>query len=116
MAKVLSLLVGCDDGTVQSYFGIWHEGKLWLVTAWIVNKASGEATPERMIRVDSLSPSLQKCGPKDRFDFANILLPISVIAGKTEDTEGYEVRSLPDSPVVHRNDLYTLPSFFSDPD
>lgn len=45
-SPVLTLLVGLDDGTVESYFGIKHEGKLWLVTAWLVDRATGDATPE----------------------------------------------------------------------
>lgn len=108
-SPVLALLVGHDDGTVRSYYGIEHEGKLWLVTAWIVETASGEATPERMIRVDSLDPRPRKCESGEKFDYDNILLPKAVTEGVSPDTPGFEVRSLPDSPTVHRSDLKTLP-------
>ena len=108
MKKVLTLLVGYDDGTVASHFGVWFEGALWLVTAWIANTTSGVATPERMIRVEEF----QEATPDSGFDYENILLPRWVIEGKTEIAEGYEVRSLPETPVVHRDDLYTLPSIF----
>ena len=105
--KILTLLVGCDDGVVRPYFGIEHEGKLWLVTAWIVNRIEQVATPERMIRVDTF----QKAEPDSAFDYANILLPKDVIEGVSQDTPGFEVRSLPDSPVVDARHLKTLPSF-----
>lgn len=109
---VLNLLVGRDDGVVMPYYGIEHEGKLWLVTAWLINRATGEASPERMIRVDLLLPRPQKCESGDRFHYTNILLPKDVIESVSQDTPGFEVRSLPDSPVVHRNDLKPLPSLF----
>jgi len=35
--KILALLVGRDDGFVLPYYGIFHEDKLWLVTAWLVD-------------------------------------------------------------------------------
>ena len=111
--KILSLLVGRDDGVVQPYFGIEHEGKLWLVTAWLVDRRQGVATPERMFRVDALDPRPQKCGPGERFDYANILLPKDVIEGVSQDTPGFEVRSLPDSPVVDSRALKPLPLLFS---
>ena len=110
--KVLTLLVGLDDGIVQPYFGIEHEGKLWLVTSWLIETATQEGAPERMIRVDALDPQPQKCDPGGKFDYANILLPRSVIEGVSQDVRGYEVRSLPDSPRVRRSDLYILPSIF----
>lgn len=110
--KILSLVVGRDDGMVLPYYGIEHEGKLWLVTAWLIDRATGEATPERMIRVDALSQKIQKCEPGDKFDYANIQLPKAVIEGVSQDIPGFEVRSLPDSPVVHRSELKPLPSLF----
>ena len=109
-SNVLTLLVGLDDGAVQSYYGIEHEGKLWLVTAWLIDRATQVATPERMIRVDSLSPRPSKCELGDRFDYANILLPRAVIEGVSQETLGYEVRSLPKLPQVHRSALKILPS------
>jgi hypothetical protein len=110
--EILSLAVGRDDGVVQSYYGVEHEGKLWLVTAWLIETATGLATPERMIRVDSLTPRPMKCAPGDKFHYANILLPTTLIEHPSPDTTGFEVRSLPSSPVVHRDDLKTLPSIF----
>ncbi len=106
--KVLTLLVGRDDGVVRPYYGIEHEGKLWLVTAWIVNRSEQVATPERMIRVDTF----QKADPGSPFDYANVLLPKDVIEGVSQDTPGFEVRSLPDSPVVDARDLKPLPRLF----
>lgn len=111
--EILNLLVGRDDGVVQPYYGIEHEGKLWLVTAWLKNLATGSATPERMIRVDSLSPRPTKCDPGEKFHYANILLPKAVIEGVSQDIPGFEVRSLPDSPVVDSRELKMLPPLFS---
>lgn len=109
--RVLSLLVSRDDAVVQSYFGIEHEGALWLVTAWLIDRASGEATPERMIRVDMRG--VQEMGPDSPFDYVNVLLPKAVIEGLSQETPGYEVRSLPALPVVRRSDLYPLPDLFA---
>jgi hypothetical protein len=106
MAKPLALLVGHDDGTVQSYYGVFHEDKLWLVTAWLVDPSTGAGEPERMIRVDSYQKS------DGRFDFDNVLLPRAVIEGISQDTPGFEVRSLPGSPKVRRRVLKPLPSIF----
>ncbi len=111
--KILTLLVGRDDGVVRPYYGIEHEGKLWLVTAWLVDRNRGVATPERMIRVDALEPRPGKCDPGEKYDYANILLPKDVIEGVSQDTPGFEVRSLPDSPVVDSRDLKPLPQLFS---
>lgn len=105
MVSPLTLLVGRDDGVVQPYYGIFHEEKLWLVTAWLIDRATQEAVPERMIRVDSYQKG------DGRFDYVNVLLPKAVIEGTSQDTPGFEVRSLPDSPKVHRRDLKMLPSF-----
>ena len=110
--KVLTLLVGLDDGVVQAYFGIEHESKLWLVPSWLIETATQEATPERMIRVDSLNPQPQKCSPGEKWDYVNILLPRAVIEGVSQEAPGFEVKSLPDSPRVRRSDLYMLPSIF----
>ncbi len=103
--KILTLLVGRDDGIVQPYYGVEHEGNLWLVTAWIVDRSRGVATPERMIRVDTF----QKADQDSAFDYVNVLLPRDVIEGVSQDTPGFEVRSLPDSPVVDPRDLKPLP-------
>lgn len=102
------MAVGRDDGVVRSYYGIEHEGKLWLVTAWLIETATGLATPERMIRVDT-QPVQKIDDPGDRFHYANIQLPKTLIHDPYPDTTGYEVRNLPSSPVVHRRDLKTLP-------
>ncbi len=107
LTKILTLLVGRDDGVVRPYYGIEHEGKLWLVTAWIVNRSEQVATPERMIRVDTF----QTADPDSAFDFVNILLPKDVIDGRSEAPPGFEVRSLPDSPTVDPRDLKTLPIY-----
>ena len=111
--KHLALIVHLDDGSVRSYLGIDYEEKIWLVTAWVVDSATGLATPERMIRVDLLVPQIQKCEPEDPFDYANIQLPRSVIEGVSQDAPPFEVRSLPDLPVVDSRDLKPLPSIFS---
>lgn len=110
---IQTCVVGHDDGTIQSYFCIEHEGKLWLVTAWLINRAEQVATPERMIRVDSLTPRPMKCDPGSKFDYANILLPKAVIEGLSQDIPGFEVQSLPDSPRVDIRELKPLPSVFS---
>ena len=106
--KVFNLLVARDDGVVQPYYGVEHEGKLWLVTAWLVDHNRGVATPERMIRVDTFL----KAAPDSAFDYVNILLPKDVIDGVSQDTQRFEVRSLPDSPVVNPHDLKPLPHLF----
>lgn len=107
--SVLTLLVGHDDGTIRPYFGVEHEGKLWLVTAWLIDPATQAAVPERMIRVDASRAT--RGDPGAKFDFSNIQLPRAVIEGRSQDAGGYEVRSLPDSPRVHRSDLKQLPRF-----
>ncbi len=107
--KVLTLLVGRDDSVVRPYYGIEHEGKLWLVTAWLVDRNRGVATPERMIRVDTF----QKADQDSAFDFVNMLLPKDVIEGVSQESPGFEVRSLPDSPVVDARHLKPLPWLFS---
>lgn len=109
--QILTLIVGRDDGMVQSYFGVEHDGKLWLVNAWLIESATGIAIPERMVRVDSLSPRPQKCEPGEKFDYVNILLPQAVIDGPG-DAPGYEIRILPDGPRVRREQLKPLPSVF----
>lgn len=107
--KILALLVGHDDGTIRPYFGVHHEGKLWLVTAWLIDRAKQEAVPERMIRVDALRAT--PGDPGSKWDFSNIQLPRAVIEGRTQEHSGYEVRSLPDSPVVDARLLKPLPRF-----
>lgn len=109
--KVLALLVARDDGVVRGYYGIWHEEKLWLVTAWIVDKQTGVGTPERMIRVDVIRAT--PGGDDSPWDFENVQLPKAVIEGISQDAPGYEIRSLPSSPTVHRHDLKPLPPLFS---
>ena len=110
--RVLTLVVGRDDGVVKTYFGIEHDGKLWLVTSWLIKHSTGIATPERMIRVDNLQPKPTKVDPSEneKFDYVNVLLPKSVIEGLTEESQGYEILSLPGEPKVHRSELYILPS------
>lgn len=108
--KHLALLVGHDDGTIQPYLGIEFEGKVWLVPNWLVDLSTGVATPERMIRVDSLDPRPMKGDPGNRFDFSNILLPRAVIEDPFPDTSQFEVRNLPDSPRVYRSELRELPT------
>ena len=110
--KILNIVVGRDDGMVLPYYGIEHEGKLWLVTAWLKNLGTGKATPTRMIRIDALPQRIQKCAPGERFDYANVILPKAVIEGVSQDIPGYEVRSLPDSPSVDSSELKPLPSLF----
>jgi hypothetical protein len=111
--RILTLVVGRDDGVVLPYYGIEHEGKLWLVTAWLIDRSRQEAMPERMIRVDSLTPRPQRCDPGSKFDYENILLPKAVIEGVSQEAPGFEVRNLPDSPVVDSRELKPLPSLFS---
>jgi hypothetical protein len=111
--KVLALLVGRDDGVVQSYFGVEWEEKLWLVNAWLIDPATDVAIPERMVRVDNLSPRPQKCDPGGKFDYMNVLLPKAVIEARQE-VSGYEVRVMPDEPRVRRDQLNALPSILCD--
>ena len=103
--EILNLLVGHDDGSVQAYFGIEYENKLWLVPSWLKDLAAGTATPIRMIRVDEFEKA-----EEGRFDYSNILLPRAVIEGVSQDVQGFEVRNLPDSPVVDSRHLKMLPS------
>ncbi|MCM2252942.1 MAG: hypothetical protein NDJ19_11335 [Ramlibacter sp.] len=110
MTQILTLVVKTDDGCVETHFGIEHEGKLWLVTSWLTQMATGQATPERMIRVDT--QPLEKCAPGGPFHYTNILLPREVIEGTAGNSSGYEVRDFPDAPVVGPDDLKILPSVF----
>lgn len=102
--KILILRVGHDDGTTLSYYGIEHEGYLWLVTEWLINRLTGKAKPIRMIRVDEFQAS-----DSDQFDYVNILLPKAVIHGVGPNKSQYTARNLPDSPVVDFCDLKILP-------
>lgn len=110
MAQILTLVVRTDDGCVEAQYGIEHEGKLWVVTSWLVDLATDQARPERMIRVDT--QPVQKFVPRLQFDYTNILLPRDVLEGTSGDAAGYEVRVFADSPVVDRRDLKILPSMF----
>lgn len=110
MIRILTLVVTTDDGCVETHAGVEHEGKIWLVTNWLISLASDQATPERMIRVDT--QPIHQCAPGGQFDYTNIMLPRDVLEGNSQDTPGYEVRDFPDLPVVKRSDLRILPSVF----
>ena len=110
MTKILTLVVRTDDGCVETHSGVVHEGKLWVVTSWLTSFATNQATPERMIRVDT--QSIEKCPAGGQFDYTNIVLPRDVLEGPPQETAGYEVRDFPDSPVVEGGDLKLLPSLF----
>jgi hypothetical protein len=110
MTKLLTLVVRTDDGCVETHCGIEHDGGLWLVTGWLANLATDQATPERMIRVDI--QAIEKCPPGGPFDYTGIVLPRDVLDGDGADAPGYEVRQFPDSPVVDRRELKLLPSVF----
>jgi hypothetical protein len=110
MSTILKMVVRTDDGCVETQFGVEHEGKVWVVTSWLVNLESGRATPERMIRVDT--QAIEKCAPGGPFDYTNILLPRDLIEGGSPDSTGYEVRDFPDAPLVDRSELKALPSMF----
>lgn len=105
--RVMSCIVGLDDGHVLPYYCIQHEGALWLVTAWLIENDTQVAVPERMIRLDSY----QKAEPGSRFQYINVLLPRAVIEGLSQDTPGFEVRSLPNSPRIGRHLIKMLPTF-----
>lgn len=107
--KHVTLLCGFDDGTIGAHVGIEYEGALWLVTMWLIDTATGSAVPERMIRVGQLPLPARAAAGGELFDYANVLLPKSVVLGRTGDTQGYEVRSLPERPRAHRSHLKTLP-------
>lgn len=106
-AKVLVLMVVRDDAVVCPHFGVFHDSKLWLVTAWLIDPNTQVATPERMIRVDEYRES-----DHPHFDYEDVRLPKALIEGLTQDAPGYEVRSLPGAPRVHRRHLKMLPSIF----
>jgi hypothetical protein len=110
MTQLLTLVVKTDDGCVETHCGIAHDGGVWLVTSWLTNLATGQATPERMIRVDTLP--IEKCPTGSPFDYTGIVLPRDVLEGDSADEPGYEVRQFPDSPVVERRELKLLPSVF----
>lgn len=88
-ADILSCVAGFDDGTVQAYYCIEYEHKVWLVTAWWINNDTQVATPERMIRVDALEPRIQICEPESPFRYANILLPKVLIEDVSPDVPGF---------------------------
>lgn len=109
---ILACLAAFDDGTVDLYYCIEYENKVWLVTAWWINQDTQVATPERMIRVDALTPTIQKCEPGSPYRYANILLPKVLIDDVSPALPGFEVRNLPKRPTVHRRDLRPLPPLF----
>lgn len=106
--RIMSCLVGHDDGSAHPYSCIEYEGKLWLVTAWLTDYTTRLAVPERMIRLDLLRPRPKKCAPGSPFDFEEIRLPGAVIEGPGE-VHGFEVRDLPNAPVVDSRELRPLP-------
>ena len=110
---ILSCLAGFDDGTVQAYYCIEYDNKVWLVTAWWINRETDIASPERMIRVDSLELRIQKLPPGSPFQYANILLPKVLIDDVDPRIPRFEVRNLPTRPTVHRRDLKPLPPLFA---
>ncbi len=101
--RVFTILAALDDGTVEPYFCIHHEGALWLVPEWLIDPSAGEATPIRMIRVDTFQKA-----DSDRYHYVAPQLRRAVIEGR--ESGGPEVRSLPSSPRVARAELYDLPT------
>lgn len=52
MTQILKCVVGLNEGCVLKLDGINHEGKLWLVVAWLVDENESLAMPARIVRFD----------------------------------------------------------------
>ena len=69
--KILKCFVGLAEGMVITCDGIEHEGKLWIVSAWLEHPSEPIAIPERLIRFDNYPHQSD-----DGVFYQNILLPI----------------------------------------
>ena len=73
--------------------GIEHEGKLWIVTAWLKHPDESFAHPERLIRFDNLPHRLvdDEISRLEGLEYQGIQLPITAQqlerSGETLDIE-----------------------------
>ena len=110
MAKILVLMVPHDDATIRPHYGIEHEGVLWLVTAWLVDRRRGVAMPELMIRLSRASVTAG--GPGSKWDYTvSTPLPKDVLEGHVPGGIAYETRSPPNVPLANAADVKPLPTF-----
>jgi hypothetical protein len=81
-----------DDGTRHICDGIEWKEKLWLVPYWLDDTGTGQTTPARIIRFDSL--------PYDRFRngyVVNLPIPKALfhLAAPLQPLAGFEYEELP---------------------
>ena len=67
------------DAFVFKGSGIEHEGKLWIVTAWLKHPSESTAHPERIIRFDNLPHHLvdDPQAKLEGYEYQGIQLPIT---------------------------------------
>lgn len=108
--KVISLIVGCDDGRLLPHYGLVYEEKLWLVPSWRVDNEREALIPERMIQLDWARSTLN--GPESRWDYTvSMSLPKDVLDGRSLSLKGYEVRIHPNEPTVDPRQIKPLAFF-----
>jgi len=72
--KILKCIVGLSDGMIVTCDGVAHQGRLYIVTAWLAHPTEPFAIPERIIRFDCFP---HQADPESDLIYQNILLPIS---------------------------------------
>lgn len=70
IAEIFDCYCGLSDGVVIKASAIEYEGKLWLVTGWLLHDSGTHTIPERLIRIDQYRPQ------RDGQVYQNVLLPI----------------------------------------
>lgn len=110
-SPVLGLLVTCDNGKVLPYWGIVHEGKLWLVSKWSGDNETGDALPERLLQIHWAEA--EPCNPNIGCDYVvNVSLPKAALDGPTLLLTGREVRIRPGAPRVDFRRIGPLPRLY----
>jgi hypothetical protein len=93
-----------DQGHPHLVDTIFHEGAWWLVASWLQANATGERTPERLVRLTGLRHE-EVAGQPYRF-LLNSPIPKSVFDGQAQ--AGYVAATFPlfgDTPASNDNPL-----------
>lgn len=89
-------LDGHDEAYQQVGAAIEWSGGLWLVLEWLESNTSGERTPMRLLRIDTLRA--ERVGPAAGFDYlVPNAIPIALFEGRDppESPVRYEVADYP---------------------
>lgn len=101
--KILRTMLGSDDdGQILICDTIEHEGGLWLVPEWRINKTQRWRTPIRIILIDQLRHQRMRGSLSHRkADFLlTDTMPKSVLDGPSHSSGGVELE-LGESPDIH---------------